>query len=160
MRRRQLVRATGRVLAATFALVGVVFLVIPGGVLGAFNWAGRALGLPQSATAAFTLYLALAAAYMYAVTVVAWQMARRPDVRAYPWILVQAKAASALVCLVLFAVQEQYLIYLANFAVDGAIAVFVWWIALRPVPGGDGVIQGRGIGQAVEPRSAATERSR
>jgi hypothetical protein len=148
------------VLAATFALVGVVFLVIPGGVLGAFNWAARPLGLPQSPTAAFTLYLALAVAYMYVVTVLAWQIARHPDVRAYPWVLVQAKAASALVCLALFAVQEQYLIYLANFAVDGAIAVCVWWIALRPAPRGAGVIQGRGTGHAVEPTSAAVGRSR
>ena len=160
MTRRRLVRASGTVLAATFALVGVVFLVIPGGVLGAINWAGRALGLPQSPTAAFTLYLALAVAYMYVVSLLAWQMARHPDVRAYPWILVQAKAASALVCLALFAFQEQYLIYLANFAVDGAIAVFVWWIALRPAPRGNGVIKGRGTGKALKQRSAAAERSR
>jgi hypothetical protein len=160
MTRQRLVRATGMVLAATFILVGIVFLLMPGGVLGAFNAAGRALGMPRSTTAAFTLYLALTVAYMYVVTVLAWQMARRPDIRAYPWILVQAKAASSLLCLALFAVQEQYLIYLANFAVDGAIAVFVWWIALRPVPGGDGVIQGRSTGQAVKLPPTAAERSR
>jgi len=52
--------------------------------------------------------------------------------RTYPWVLVQAKAASALVCLGLFALQEQYLLYLANFVVDGAIALVVWWLCLRP----------------------------
>ena len=45
--------------------------------------------------------------------------------------LVQAKAASALVCLALFAAQDQHLIYLANAAIDGTIAVLVWVIALR-----------------------------
>lgn len=134
MTRQQLVRVTGLAMAVTFAVVGVVFLVIPGGVLAAFNWAGRALELPQSPTEAFTLFLALAVAYMYVVTVLAWQMARHPAVRAYPWVLVQAKAASALLCIALFALQEQYLIYLANFVVDGAIAAFVWWVALRPGP--------------------------
>jgi hypothetical protein len=134
MTRRQLVQTSGAALAATFAVVGVVFLVIPGGVLAAFNWAGRGLGLSQSPTHAFTLYLALAVAYMYVVTVLAWQMARHPAVRAYPWVLVQAKAASALVCIVLFAAQAHYLIYLANFAVDGAIALFVWGLALRRAP--------------------------
>lgn len=127
-------QATGVALAVTFAVVGIVFLVIPGAVLAAFNWAGRGLGLPQSTTQAFTLYLALAVAYMYLVTVLAWQMARHPEVRAYPWVLVQAKAASALVCIVLFAAQAHYLIYLVNFAVDGAIAVFVWALALRRAP--------------------------
>jgi hypothetical protein len=49
----------------------------------------------------------------------------------FPWLLVQAKAASAVVCLGLFVLQEQYLLYLANFVVDGAIALFVWWLCLR-----------------------------
>ena len=45
--------------------------------------------------------------------------------------LANAKAASALVCLGLFALQEQYLLYLANFVVDGAIALSVWWLCLH-----------------------------
>lgn len=134
MTRRRLVRVSGLAMAVTFALVGAVFLLAPGGVLAAFNWAGRALQLPESPTDAFTLYLALAVAYMYVVTVLALQMARHPDVRVYPWLLVQAKMASALVCLGLFAFQEQQLIYFANFAVDGTIAALVWWIALRHAP--------------------------
>jgi hypothetical protein len=159
--RRRLVRLTGSVLAATFAVVGAAFLIIPGGVLAAFNWAGGPLGLPESATSPFTLYLALAVAYMYVVTVLAWRMGRHPDVRAYPWILVQAKAASALVCLALFAVQDQYLIYLANFAVDGAIAAFVWWVALRTAPPDDGgVAEEKDKGPAVASRSTAAERPR
>jgi hypothetical protein len=128
--RERLVRLTGYGLAVTFAVVGVIFLVIPGDVLALFNWAGRRVGLPEAPTHAYTLYLALAVAYMYVVTVLAWRIARQPQVRAYPWVLVQAKAASALVCLALFAVQAQYLIYIVNCAVDGAIAVFVFWLCL------------------------------
>ncbi len=72
---------------------------------------------------------------MYVVTLLAWQMARRPRERAYPWLLVQAKAASALLCLVLFVAQDQYFVYAANAAVDGLIAVAVWAIALRGLSG-------------------------
>jgi hypothetical protein len=66
------------------------------------------------------------------VTLLAWQTARHPEVRWFPWLLVQAKGASALICLGLFALQEQYLIYLANFVVDGGIALIIWWLCLRP----------------------------
>jgi hypothetical protein len=128
----RLVRMTGYGLAGTFAVVGIIFLAIPGKVLAAFNWLAAGLGWPESTAEPYTLYLALAVGYMYVVTLLAWQMARHPDVRAYPWVLVQAKAASALVCLGLFALQGQYLLYLANFVVDGAIALVVWWLCLRP----------------------------
>jgi len=47
---------------------------------------------------------------------------------------VQAKAASSLLSLLLFAGDEQYLIYLANFVVDGVIAVYVAWLCLRRSP--------------------------
>ena len=92
----RLIRMTGWSLAGTFAVVGVIFLVIPGKVLAAFNWLAGGLGWPESTTQPYTLYLALAVGYMYVVTLLAWQMARHPEVRAFPWMLVQAKAASAL----------------------------------------------------------------
>lgn len=129
--RDRLVRLSGRVMAAIFAAVGLVFLVIPGRVLALFNEVGEVFGLPASPTDAFTLYLALAVAYMYVVTLLAWQMARRPRDRSYPWLLVNAKAASAVVCLILFVVQDHCLIYAANALVDGVIAAAVWGVALR-----------------------------
>jgi hypothetical protein len=132
------IRLTGTGLAATFTVVGLIFLLIPEKVLVAFNWLARGLGWPTSPTDAFTLYLALAVGYMYVVTVLAWQMARHPEERIYPWVLVHAKAASALVCIGLFALQGQYLIYLANFLVDAAIGIFVWWLCLRTSPRGSG----------------------
>lgn len=129
------IKRAGLGMAGTFAAVGVVFAAIPGKVLAAFNWLAGGLGWPESTTEPYTLYLALAIAYMYVVTLLAWQMARHPEERVYPWVLVQAKAASALVCIALFALQEQYLLYLANFVVDGAIALFLWWLCLRRVGG-------------------------
>ena len=137
-------------LAGTFAVVGLIFLVIPGKVLATFNWLARGIGWPESTTAPYTLYLALALGYMYVVTVLALQMARHPGVREYPWVLVQAKAASSIVCIGLFAFQEQYLLYLANFVVDGAIAVFVWWLYLRRRAGRADVAPAAS-GQAAEP---------
>jgi hypothetical protein len=128
---RSLVRLTGGSLAVSFAVVGFVFLVVPGRVLALFNTAGNLLGMPASPTEAFTLYLALAVAYMYVVTLLAVQMARHPEVTAYPWLLVNAKAASAVVCLILFATQDHYLIYLSNTLIDGAIAASVWAIAVH-----------------------------
>ncbi len=133
MNRPALVRMTGFSLAGTFALVGIVFLAIPEKVLAAFNRLASGLGWPASPTAGYTLYLALAAGYMYVVTLLAWKIARHPGERVYPTLLVHAKAASAVICLALFAFQEQYLLYLANFVVDGAIALFVWQLCLRPV---------------------------
>jgi hypothetical protein len=140
----RLVRMAGLSLAGTFAVVGIIFVAIPGKVLAAFNWLAAGIGWPESTTEPYTLYLALAVAYMYVVMLLAWQMVRHPEVRAYPWVLVQAKTASAVVCIGLFAIQEQYLLYLANFVVDGAIALFVWWLCLRR----------DARGTAVEPDSA------
>lgn len=132
MNRPALVRMTGFSLAGTFAAVGIIFLAIPEKVLAAFNWLAAGIGWPESTTQGYTLYLALAAGYMYLVTILAWKIARSPGERVYPTLLVQAKGASALICLGLFALQGHYLLYLANFVVDGAIALFVWRICLRP----------------------------
>jgi hypothetical protein len=131
MTRNQSIRMVGTSLAVTFAVVGLIFLVIPGKVLAAFNWLAGGLDWPVSTTQPYTLFLALALGYMYLVTLLAWQMSRHSEMRVYPWLLVQAKGASAIICLGLFALQEQYLLYLANFVVDGAIALFVWFLCLR-----------------------------
>ena len=42
----RLVRLMGSTLAVTFAVVGLVFLVIPGKVLAAFNWLARGIDWP------------------------------------------------------------------------------------------------------------------
>ncbi len=131
MNRDRLTRMCGYSLAGTFAVVGIIFLAIPDKVLAAFNWLAAGIDWPLSPADGHTLYLALAVGYMYAVTLLAWKLARHPGERVYPSLLVHAKAASAVVCLGLFAIQGHYLLYLANFVVDGAIAAFVWWLCLR-----------------------------
>jgi hypothetical protein len=137
--RPALIRMTGYGLAGTFAVVGIIFLAIPEKVLAAFNWLAAGLGWPLSTTDGYTLYLALAVGYMYLVTLLAWKIARDPGERIYPLLLVHAKAASAVICLGLFALQAHYLLYLANFIVDGAIALFVWRLCLAPANAGDAV---------------------
>jgi hypothetical protein len=143
--RIRLTRLAGLGLAGTFALVGIIFLSIPDKVLAAFNWLAAGLGWPASTTDGHTLYLALAAGYMYLVTVLAWKMARHPSDRVFPSLLVHAKAASAIICLGLFALHEQYLLYLANFVVDGAIAATIWWLCLRPAREAAAGDQGSGV---------------
>jgi hypothetical protein len=134
MSRPALIRMTGLSLAGTFAVVGIIFLAMPGKVLAAFNWLAAGIGWPESTTAGYTLYLALAAGYMYVVTLLAWKIARHPEDRTWPTLLVHAKAASAVACLGLFAAQEHYLLYLVNFIVDGAIALLVAVLCLRRTP--------------------------
>ena len=145
----------GTGLAGTFAVVGVIFVAIPAKVLAAFNRLAEGLGWPVSTIEPHTLYLALALGYMYMVTLLACQMARHPEVRVFPWLLVQAKAASAVICLGLFALQEQYLLYLANFVVDGSIAVFVWWLCVRRAPQPVAAVS-----SAIRPAQVGTGRSR
>ena len=133
MPQRDLVRITGYGLAASFALVGVLFLAVPADVLSTLSRVGTASGLPRSPLEGHGFYLALAVAYMYLVTVLAALMARHPEDRAYATLLVHAKAASSLLSLVLFAVHAHYFVYLTNFALDGAIALFVYAVCARPV---------------------------
>lgn len=117
--------------AAVFAAVGLCFLLIPGRVLLFFNGLSRPLGLPPSPTAVSPFFVALAAAYMYVVTALAYLMYRRPESRAYPPLLAQAKFASALLSLILFVATGRFLILLINGIVDGFIGMAVVALAGR-----------------------------
>jgi len=64
----QMVKMTGWALASAFAVVGLIFVAIPGRVLAAFNGLAAGAGWPESTTDPHTLFLALAVAYMYVVT--------------------------------------------------------------------------------------------
>ena len=117
-------RATALVLAASFAVTGVVFLAAPaqvGALLRAAGIAGGE-GMPV-ADVESGLFRALAVAYMYLVTLFAWLMFRRPAEPAWPMLLAHAKLASAVVSLVLFAGHAPYPIYLVNAVVDGLLGV-------------------------------------
>ena len=109
--------------AATFAVVGLIFLLVPEQVLALFNRTSLALGMPEMPVQARGFYLVLAVGYMYVVTLVAWLMYRNPRNRTFPLLLAQAKLATAALSLLFFLTHQPYLLYLANLAVDGTIGL-------------------------------------
>jgi hypothetical protein len=118
-------RAIALAYAVAFAAVGAVFLVIPGAVFGLFESVGGALSMPgmPAGDVDAGLFRALAVAYMYVVTLLAWMTFRRPDAPAWPTLLAHAKFASAALSVALFVAHGPYLVYAANALVDGAIGL-------------------------------------
>lgn len=128
-----------RLLAASFAVVGVLFIATPDGVLGVLDDLGDAIGsfAPAPETTQ-QLWLALGFAYM---TVIAGLcLVASLDVARYrPLLLVLAagKAASSLAALGFYAFDADVFAYLLNFLVDGllvGVAVFLWSLAGRVGP--------------------------
>jgi hypothetical protein len=126
-------RPLSLVLAVIFATTGLLFLFIPDRVVYLFNNLSPFLGMVQSPASGFTFYLILAVGYMYLVTVLALLMFRNPGNRYFPLLLAQAKLASSILSLGLFIIQAHYLIYLANFVIDGVIGsvVMVFYFKMR-----------------------------
>jgi hypothetical protein len=60
------------------------------------------------------------------VALLAWLMFRHPENSTYPGLLVNAKLATSFLSLGFFVFHQPFLIYLANFVVDGLIGVGVW----------------------------------
>jgi hypothetical protein len=118
-------------LAFLFAITGLLFLLIPDRVLALFNDFSAALGMHESPVAGWHFYLILAVGYMYLVTFLAFSMYRHPKNKYFPQLLTHAKLASSLLSLALFLLHAHYLIYLANFLVDGAIGVTVTILYLK-----------------------------
>ncbi len=112
-------------LCAAFALVGTVFLLAPDAVLALFDGWSRRPGLPAFGGPADPFFIALAVAYMYVVTVLAWAMFRHPRDTAAARLLAQAKLASAAVSFGLCVLRQPYLVLLVNGVVDGGIGAFV-----------------------------------
>jgi hypothetical protein len=107
-----------------FGVTGLLFLFIPDKVLVLFNNLSPA-AMTQAPLTGFNFYLILAAGYMYLVTVLAFLMFRRPENPVFPMLLTHAKIASSVLSLGFFLFHEHYLIYLANFVVDGFIGIVV-----------------------------------
>jgi len=129
----RLYRPAGLLMAVTFSVVGLIFLFYPDDVLGFFDALSPRIGLPPVGEAA-GFYLILAVAYMYVVTLLAAGMFLRPANATLPVLLINAKAASAILSFGFFAFRQPALIYLANGVVDGLIAVGVlaiYWGAHR-----------------------------
>ena len=132
-----------RLLALTFAVVGVLFVAVPDSVLDVLSdvgeWFGNETRAPGTGA---KLWLALSFAYM--VVIAALCLVAQADVVRYrPLILIlfAAKASSSLAALAFFAFDEQVFAYLLNFLVDGALAAAAVWLW---------VLAGR-VGRPVDP---------
>ena len=119
-----------RMLAASFAVVGILFIAVPSGVLDTISdvgeWFGNETRAPHTQE---DLWLALAFAYMVVITGICL-VAQMDVVRYRPLLLVLAagKTASSLGSLAFFLVDERVFIYLLNFLVDGFLALLSLWL--------------------------------
>ena len=119
------------ILMLLFAITGILFLVLPDKVIAFFNTLSVFPGLLQSAVIDWNFYLILAAGYMYLVTVLAFLMFRHPQNRQLPLLLTHAKLASSILSLAFYLLHAHYLIYLANFIIDGVIGIVVLALYLK-----------------------------
>jgi nitric oxide reductase large subunit len=119
-----------RLLAASFAVVGILFIAVPSGVLDTISdaggWFGNETRAPHTQE---DLWLALAFAYMVVITGICL-VAQADVVRYRPLLLVLAagKTASSLGSLAFFLFDEHVFIYLLNFLVDGFLALLALWL--------------------------------
>jgi len=111
--------------AVLFAVVGIIFLFFPDSALVFFNSISDYFGLPQAPLQGTGFYSILASAYMYFVTLLAYLMYRCPEENIYPFLLAQAKLVSCIISIYLFLMHRPYLIYFANFVIDGFIGIAV-----------------------------------
>ena len=126
------IKVVGAVLAPVFAVVGVLFLLIPGRVVALFNRVSAPWGLPPAPDGETGLFVLLAAAYMAVVTALAVIMARRPQDLLAPRLLALAKLASSLFSLGFILLRANYFIVLVNGVVDAIIGNIVLWLVLPP----------------------------
>jgi hypothetical protein len=119
-----------RLLAASFAVVGILFIAVPSGVLDTISDLGDTLGgFSRAPHTQEQLWLALAFAYMVVITGICL-VAQTDVVRYRPLLLVLAagKTASSLGSLGFYLFDDDVFIYLLNFLVDGFLAVAALWL--------------------------------
>jgi hypothetical protein len=128
--------AIGAALAVAFAATGLLFLLRPAAVLAWFDRFAPGPTLPAGPERPF--WLVLAGAYMYLVTLLAWQIHRHPTDATYPRLLAHAKWGSAALSLAACVLVAPRPIFVANALVDGAlgaVALFLWRACARaPAP--------------------------
>jgi len=129
-RAEKFVVANLRLLAVSFAVVGILFVAVPSGVLDVISdvgeWFGNNTRAPHTQE---DLWLALSFAYMVVITGICL-VAQMDVVRYRPLLLVLAagKTASSLGSLAFFLIDEHVFIYLLNFLVDGFLALLSLWL--------------------------------
>jgi len=126
----QLVVLTLRLLALSFAAVGLLFIIAPNGVGDVISDLGDSLGsFTRAPKTQEQLWLALAFAYMVLITGICL-IAQADVVRYRPLLLLLAtgKAASSLASLGFYLFDQDVFIYLLNFLVDGGLALLALWL--------------------------------
>ena len=119
-----------RLLAVSFAVVGILFIAVPSGVLDTITDLGNWLGsFPRAPHTQEQLWLALAFAYMVVITGICL-VAQADVVRFRPLllVLVAGKTASSLASLAFYLIDEHVFIYLLNFLLDGSLALIALWL--------------------------------
>ena len=124
-------RMAGLCLAIAFAVVGMIFLLLPADVIVFFNGFSLPVAFEPLSAEGAGFYLVLAVAYMYVVTLLAWFMYRVPGNRLAPVLLVNAKLASSLLSVLFFFAVHGALIFLVNGIVDGLIGGGVLTLYLK-----------------------------
>jgi hypothetical protein len=132
-----------RLMAISFAVVGILFIAVPNGALDTISDLGDSLGgFTRAPHGEEQLWLALAFAYMVVITGICL-VAQADPVRYRPFLLVLAagKTASSLGSLGFYLFDQDVFIYLLNFLVDGFLALAALWLwslcgrVERPDPG-------------------------
>lgn len=119
-----------RLLAVSFAVVGILFIAVPSGVLDTISDLGDSIGtFTRAPHTQEQLWLALAFAYMVVITGIC--IVTQADVVRYrPLLLVLAvgKTASSLGSLGFYLFDQHVFVYLLNFLVDGFLALLALWL--------------------------------
>ena len=119
-----------RLLAVSFAVVGILFIAVPSGVLDVISdvgeWFGNDTRAPHTQE---YLWLALSFAYMVVITGICL-VAQADVVRYRPLVLLLAvgKTASSLASLGFYLFDDDVFAYLLNFLVDGFLALLSLWL--------------------------------
>lgn len=119
-----------RLLAASFAVVGILFIAVPNGVLDAISDLGDEIGnFSRAPHGTEQLWLSLGFAYMAVITAIC--LVAQADVvryRALLLVLAAGKAASSLAALGFYLFDQDVFVYLLNFLVDGSLVLAALWL--------------------------------
>ena len=119
-----------RLLAVSFAVVGLLFIITPDGVLDVISDLGDKIGdFTRAPETTEQFWLALAFAYMVVIAGIC-VVVQADVVRYRPLLLVLAagKTASSLAALGFYLFDQDVFIYLLNFFVDGYLALLSLWL--------------------------------
>ena len=118
-----------KVWSPIFAAGGLGFYLLPGMITASMNKGARTVGLAESPVDADNLWIVLAAAYMALITAISADAATTADnVRRHTLAryLLVGKVSSSLGALGYFVFKRRGYAFLANFLLDGGIAVVTY----------------------------------